>query len=72
VTGVKPPSDPVLMFICDPAVRRLILDGSDSWPYSRLSGSRLSKIGYKLIVLRCAQLGIEPPTRSQASEWVRR
>lgn len=63
-------NDPVLKFICDPSVRELIMRDSDTWPYSRLSGSRLSKIGYKLIVLRCAQIGIDPPTRKEAAEWI--
>lgn len=63
------PHDPVLAFIYDPAVARLIFQGSDTWPYSRLSASRLEKIGYRLIVLRCAQLGIEQPSRAEAREW---
>lgn len=65
------PSDPVLDFIYDPAVPRLVLNGSSAWPWSRLSNSRLTKIGYALIVLRCAQLGITPPTRKEAEEWRR-
>jgi len=65
----RPTWDPVLEFIYDPAVMRLVMDGQEHWPWSRISGSRLTKIGYRLIVLRCAQLGIEPPTRAQASAW---
>lgn len=63
------PNDPVLNFIYDPAVSQLVSQNSDSWPYSRLSGSRKVKIAYKLIVLRCAQIGIEPPSREEAWEW---
>jgi hypothetical protein len=65
------PTDPVLKFITDRTVRELVIQGSDRWPYSRLSASRVSKIGYQLIVLRCAQLGVEPPTRAEAAEWSR-
>lgn len=65
------PNDPVLQFILDPATRNLVLQGSHTWPYSRLSGSRLDKIGYRLVVLRCAQLGIDIPTRDEVIEWVR-
>lgn len=63
------PSDPVLDFIYDPAVLSLITDGQEHWPWSRLSASRIDKIGYRLIVLRCAQIGVEPPTRTEAREW---
>lgn len=66
------PSDAVLDFIYDTHTRKLIKEGSDFWPYSRLSASRLEKIGYKLIVLRCAQIGIDPPTRAEAREWAGR
>lgn len=65
------PSDPVIRFIFDKSVRELITRDSDSWPHSRLTASRLEKIGYRLIVLRCAQIGIEPPTRAEAREWSR-
>lgn len=61
----------MLDFIYDPHVRRLITDGQEAWPWSRLSGSRLTKIGYKLVCLRCAQLGIEQPTRAEAAGWRR-
>jgi len=65
----KCPSDPVLDFIYNPAVSALVSQGSDSWPYSRLSGTRKEKIAYKLIVLRCAEMGIEPPSREEARSW---
>lgn len=65
------PSDPVLDFIYDPHVSRLVTDGSNNWPWSRLSGSRLMKIGYKLVCLRCAQIGIDQPTREEAASWRR-
>ncbi len=65
------PNDPVLRFICDRATRDLVTKDSERWPWSRLSATRLSKIGYRLIVLRCAQIGVEPPTRHEAEEWAR-
>lgn len=65
------PSDPVIQFILNDSVPALIMQGSEGWPYSRLSYSRLEKIGYKLIVLRCAQLGIEVPSRDEVRGWRR-
>jgi hypothetical protein len=69
MTGV--PSDPVLQFIISQTTRDLINQGMRGAPYSRLSSSRMSRIGYRLIVLRCAQIGIDPPTRTEAEEWAR-
>lgn len=63
------PKDPVIDFIYDKSVPTLIMRGSNGWPYSRLSRSRLDKIAYKLIALRCAQLGIDQPTRKEAEAW---
>lgn len=71
MTSRAMPADPVLEFIVSRNTRQLVTLDSDRWPYSRLSASRLEKIGYKLIVLRCAQIGVEPPTRAEASEWGR-
>lgn len=65
------PNDPVIDFILDPSVRTLIKQGSDNWPWSRLSASRIEKIGYRLIVLRCAQMGFDAPSRIEAAEWAR-
>lgn len=71
--AVRPrPSDPVLDFIYDVHVSRLVTEGQEFWPYSRLSGSRLSKIGYKLVCLRCAQIGVDQPTREEARAWTNR
>jgi hypothetical protein len=73
VTALRPrPADPVLDFIYDPVVRRLVTAGSASWPYSRLSASRVEKIGYTLVVLRCAQIGIGVPSRDEARAWGQR
>lgn len=65
------PNDPVLDFIYDHTVWKLIFDDSHLWPYSRLSASRAEKIGYKLIKLRCAQIGVDQPTREEAKAWRR-
>lgn len=64
------PDDPVIQFILDRSTRALVLNDAVSWPYSRLSYSRLEKIGYRLLVLRCAQLGMIPPTRDEARSWL--
>lgn len=65
------PNDPVLDFIYDLSVRRIVTDGQEFWPWSRLSASRIEKIGYRLVVLRCAQIGVDPPTHTEAREWRR-
>jgi len=68
---MQKPSDPVIQFILDPAVYGLIMRsfGSGSNAYSRLSASRAMEIGYRLLVLRCAQIGLNIPTREDASGW---
>lgn len=63
------PSDPVLDFIFDRNVEWLVTNDSDRWPWSRISASRLEKIAYRLIVLRCVQIGIDPPNRKEAAGW---
>lgn len=64
------PNDPVIDFILDPTTRKVVMDGSDHWPYSKLSASRVSKVGYKLIVLRCAQISANTPTRTEVEGWL--
>jgi hypothetical protein len=65
------PNDPVLRFICDEATRQLVMNVANSGQSSSLSYSRMTKIGYRLLVLRCAQIGLEPPSRSEAEAWAK-
>jgi hypothetical protein len=60
--------DPVLEFIMSRETYDTVRKNLDGAPYSRLSGSRMSRLGYDLICLRYRQLGVPEPTRKAAQE----
>lgn len=60
--------DSVLKFIMDKDTYDTVRSNMEGAPYSRLSGSRMSRLGYDLICLRYRQLGVPEPSRKDAQE----